>query len=106
MILCVPVGGDGRDRSRDRAAPGAGRDLTDVGSVKQAVIDTVGPQVPDGVQFIPGHPLAGTEHSGPASGFASLFDNRWCLLTPLPGTDPAAVGCSPASGANSARRST
>ena len=70
-------------------APGA--TVSDVGSVKGAVIAAVGPHMPEGVHFIPGHPLAGTEHSGPASGFASLFDNRWCLLTPLPATDPAAL---------------
>ena len=51
----------------------------------------VGPHVPKGVHFIPGHPIAGTEHSGPESGFAELFDNRWCVLTPPPGADPAAV---------------
>ena len=55
-------------------APGA--TVTDVGSVKRAVIESVGPHIPDGVHFVPGHPLAGTEHSGPESGFASLFDNR------------------------------
>jgi cyclohexadieny/prephenate dehydrogenase len=70
-------------------APGA--TVTDVGSVKQAVIAAVDPFIPAGVHFIPGHPIAGTEHSGPASGFASLFQNRWWLLTPLPGSDPAAV---------------
>jgi len=69
----------------------AGATVTDVGSVKQAVIDAVAPQLPDTVHFIPGHPLAGTEHSGPRSGFASLFDNRWCILTPLEGCDSAAL---------------
>ena len=59
-----------------------GATVTDVGSVKQAVIDAVGPHIPEGVDFVPGHPLAGTEHSGPLSGFASLFQNRWCLLVP------------------------
>jgi cyclohexadieny/prephenate dehydrogenase len=68
-----------------------GATVSDVGSVKQAVIDAVGPHLPDGVHFIPAHPLAGTEHSGPDSGFASLFDNRYCLLTPVNGTDPAAI---------------
>ena len=72
-----------------RLAPGA--TLTDVGSVKRAVIDAVAPHLPTGVAFVPGHPLAGTEHSGPGAGFAALFDNRWCLLTPLAGVDPAAV---------------
>jgi cyclohexadieny/prephenate dehydrogenase len=68
-----------------------GTTLSDVGSVKGAVIAAVGPHVPAGVSFIPGHPLAGTEHSGPGSGFAALFDNRWCLLTPPPDTDPEAI---------------
>jgi cyclohexadieny/prephenate dehydrogenase len=65
--------------------------VTDVGSVKRAVIEAVGPHLPEGVHFIPGHPLAGTEHSGPRSGFATLFVNRWWLLTPPEGVDPAAV---------------
>jgi cyclohexadieny/prephenate dehydrogenase len=91
VILCVPVGAMEAVMREiaPRLAPGA--TLTDVGSVKQAVIEAVGPHVPAGVQFVPSHPLAGTEHSGPASGFASLFDNRWFLMTPLPGNDPAAV---------------
>jgi cyclohexadieny/prephenate dehydrogenase len=65
--------------------------LTDVGSVKMAVVRDVGPHVPQGVHFIPGHPIAGTEHSGPDAGFAELFDGRWCILTPPAGTDQAAV---------------
>ena len=91
VILCVPVGAMGEVAAEiaPHLAPGA--TVTDVGSVKGAVIAAVGPVMPEGVHFIPGHPLAGTEHSGPASGFASLFDGRWCLLTPLPGSDPAAV---------------
>ena len=82
----------------------AGATVTDVGSVKQAVIAAVAPHLPAGVNFIPGHPLAGTEHSGPRSGFASLFSNRWWLFTPLPDTDPAALarlrGLCEAMGAN------
>ncbi|MBV0891765.1 prephenate/arogenate dehydrogenase family protein [Paracoccus sp. Z118] len=90
VVLAVPVGAMAAvaEEIGPHLAPGA--ILTDVGSVKQAVIDAVGPHMPEGVHFIPGHPLAGTEHSGPESGFASLFRNRWWLLTPLPGTDPAA----------------
>jgi cyclohexadieny/prephenate dehydrogenase len=65
--------------------------LSDVGSVKQAVIRDLGASLPEGVHFIPGHPIAGTEHSGPKSGFAELFHGRWCILTPTPGTDEAAV---------------
>jgi cyclohexadieny/prephenate dehydrogenase len=67
-----------------------GATITDVGSVKCAVVEAVAPHVPPGVHFVPGHPLAGTEHSGPRAGFAELFDNRWCLLTP-DGADDAAV---------------
>lgn len=69
----------------------AGAVVTDVGSVKQAVIAAVAPHIPPGVHFVPAHPLAGTEHSGPEAGFAELFQGRWCILTPLPGTDPAAI---------------
>src|SRR5438270_9347481 len=65
--------------------------LTDVGSVKQAVIRDLQPHVPSGVHFVPGHPVAGTEHSGPESGFAELFRDRWCILTPPPDTAPEAV---------------
>jgi cyclohexadieny/prephenate dehydrogenase len=65
--------------------------VTDVGSVKQAVIRDVKPQIPAGVHFVAGHPVAGTEHSGPASGFAELFHDRWCILTPLPDTDAGAL---------------
>ena len=69
----------------------AGATVTDVGSVKQAVIDAVGPHLPDNVHFVPGHPLAGTEHSGPRSGFAELFDNRYTVLVPPEGTDELAT---------------
>ncbi|KGJ04527.1 prephenate/arogenate dehydrogenase family protein [Paracoccus sphaerophysae] len=91
VVLAVPVGAMAEVAAEiaPHLAPGA--ILTDVGSVKQAVIDAVAPHVPAGVHFIPGHPLAGTEHSGPRSGFATLFRNRWWLLTPLPDTDPAAL---------------
>jgi cyclohexadieny/prephenate dehydrogenase len=65
--------------------------LTDVGSVKEAVIRDLRPHVPAGVHLVPGHPVAGTEHSGPESGFAELFRDRWCILTPLPETAPDAV---------------
>jgi cyclohexadieny/prephenate dehydrogenase len=65
--------------------------LTDVGSVKGSVIRDVGPHVPPGVHFVPGHPLAGTENSGPRSGFAELFHGRWVILTPIEGGDPGAV---------------
>ena len=66
--------------------------LTDVGSVKQAVIRDLLPHVPAGVHLVPGHPIAGTEHSGPEAGFAELFRGRWCILIPLPETAAEAVG--------------
>ncbi|MCA1941190.1 MAG: prephenate/arogenate dehydrogenase family protein [Caenispirillum bisanense] len=69
----------------------AGAIVTDVGSVKQATVRDLGPFIPEGVHFVPGHPIAGTEHSGPQAGFADLFRDRWCILTPPPATDPAAV---------------
>ena len=91
VVLAVPVGvmGNVACEIGPRLKPGA--TLTDVGSVKRAVIDSVAPHVPEGVHFIPGHPLAGTEHSGPRSGFAELFENRWCILLPDSGTDPDAL---------------
>src|SRR6201997_5374914 len=77
----------------ERIAPALKNDaiLSDVGSVKQAVIRDLQPHVPKGVHFVPGHPVAGTEHSGPESGFAELFRDRWCILTPLPEAAPEAV---------------
>ncbi len=91
VVLCVPVGAMGAIAAEiaPHLAPGA--TVTDVGSVKQAVVEAVGPHIPEGVHFIPGHPLAGTEHSGPRAGFATLFVNRWWLLTPLEGGDAAAT---------------
>lgn len=91
VILCTPVGTFGELARQIAPALKKGAILTEVGSVKQAVIDAIAPHVPEGVHFIPGHPIAGTEHSGPQAGFAELFDNRWCILTPLPGTDQAAL---------------
>jgi cyclohexadieny/prephenate dehydrogenase len=91
VVLATPIGTFG-ELSRE-AAPYlvSGAILTDVGSVKGVVIRDVSPNVPIGVHFIPGHPVAGTEQSGPEAGFAELFDGRWCILTPPPGTDPQAV---------------
>jgi len=91
VVLCVPVGAMGPVMEEIAPHLKSGATLSDVGSVKRAVIDAVKPHVPEGVDFIPAHPLAGTEHSGPASGFAELFDNRWCLILPEPGVDRAAV---------------
>lgn len=91
VVLAVPVGAMGSIAAEiaPHLAPGA--TVTDVGSVKQAVVEAVAPHLPAGVHFIPGHPMAGTEYSGPRSGFATLFVNRWWLLTPSPETDRAAV---------------
>ncbi len=91
VVLCVPVGAMGAVASEIGPLLAEGTTVTDVGSVKKDVINQVGPLLPEHVQFIPGHPLAGTEHSGPRSGFAELFDNRYTLLTPPEGSDPAAV---------------
>jgi cyclohexadieny/prephenate dehydrogenase len=91
VILCVPVGACGPVAAELGPNLAKGAILTDVGSVKGAIVRDVAPHVPKGVHFIPGHPIAGTEHSGPESGFAELFDNRWCILTPLPDSDAVAV---------------
>ncbi|WP_210527058.1 prephenate/arogenate dehydrogenase family protein [Rubellimicrobium arenae] len=82
VVLCVPVGAMGAVAEEIAPVLKPGATLSDVGSVKRAVIEAVGPHVPAGVHFIPAHPLAGTEYSGPRSGFATLFDNRWCILVP------------------------
>jgi cyclohexadieny/prephenate dehydrogenase len=91
VILCSPVGTYAALAEEIGPALKPGAILTDVGSVKGAVVRDVGPHVPPGVHFIPGHPIAGTEQSGPESGFAELFINRWCILTPLPDADEKAV---------------
>ncbi|WP_207099628.1 prephenate/arogenate dehydrogenase family protein [Paracoccus shandongensis] len=91
VVLAVPVGAMGAVAAEIAPHLKPGATVTDVGSVKQSVVDAVAPHIPPGVHFVPGHPLAGTEHSGPRAGFASLFRNRWWLLTPLPDSDPQAV---------------
>ena len=91
VIVSVPVGASGAVAEEIAPALKKGAILTDVGSTKASVIAQMEPHVPQGVHFIPGHPLAGTEKSGPDAGFADLFQNRWCIFTPLPGTDPAAL---------------
>lgn len=90
VVLCVPIGAMGDIMEKIGPLLKSGCTVTDVGSVKCSVIEAVKPHVPDNVHFVPAHPLAGTEHSGPDSGFASLFDNRWCLITPN-GADNIAV---------------
>lgn len=91
IIVCVPIGAYAEIGQAIGRHLKSGAILSDVGSVKQAVLRDLGPLVPDHVHFIPGHPIAGTEHSGPAAGFAELFDGRWTILTPLPGADQAAA---------------
>ena len=91
IMLCAPIGVCGKLAQEIAPMLSPGAIVTDVGSVKGAIVREVGPHVPPGVHFIPGHPIAGTEHSGPESGFAELFDGRWCILTPLADTDKAAT---------------
>ena len=91
VVLCVPIGVMGGVAAEISAVLKPGATVSDVGSVKRAVIEAVAPHIPEGVHFVPAHPMAGTEHSGPRSGFAELFDNRWCLIVPVEGSDRAAV---------------
>jgi cyclohexadieny/prephenate dehydrogenase len=91
VILCSPVGTYGVLAKAIAPVLKPGAIVSDVGSVKGAVVSAIKPHLPAGVHFVPAHPVAGTEHSGPDAGFAALFDNRWCILTPPPGTDPRAV---------------
>ena len=91
VILCTPVGAYKQVAEQIAPSLAKGAILSDVGSVKGAVIRDVGPFVPQDVHFIPAHPIAGTEFSGPEAGFASLFDRRWTILTPVPGSDKQAV---------------
>ncbi|GGO61587.1 prephenate dehydrogenase [Roseovarius pacificus] len=91
VVLCVPVGAMGAVAAEIAPALKPGATVSDVGSVKKAVIEAVAPHLPAGVHFVPAHPLAGTEHSGPRAGFAELFDNRWCLIVPVEGSDRDAV---------------
>jgi cyclohexadieny/prephenate dehydrogenase len=83
VMLCMPVGAMGAAAQSVRAHLAPGAVVSDVGSVKRAVIEAVAPSVPTNAFFVPGHPIAGTEQSGPDAGFASLFDGRWTILTPL-----------------------
>ena len=91
VILCIPVGACGEVAREIAGHLKRGAIISDVGSVKGAVVRDMAPHLPAGVHFVPAHPVAGTEHSGPDSGFAELFINRWCILTPPEGTDPEAV---------------
>ncbi|KPP87511.1 MAG: cyclohexadieny/prephenate dehydrogenase [Rhodobacteraceae bacterium HLUCCO07] len=91
VVLCVPVGVMGAVAREIAPVLKPGATVSDVGSVKAAVVEAVAPHLPENVHFVPTHPMAGTEHSGPRSGFAELFDNRWCLIVPGEGTDAQAV---------------
>ena len=91
VIVCTPVGACGPAARAIAPSLKPGCIVSDVGSVKQAVIDAMQPHLPANVHFVPAHPVAGTENSGPEAGFAELFDGRWTILTPLPGSDETAV---------------
>ena len=91
VIVCVPIGACGAVAQEIGPHLKPGAVVSDVGSVKGAIIRDMAPHIPRGVHFVPGHPVAGTEHSGPDAGFAELFVNRWCILTPPKGTDAKAV---------------
>ena len=91
IVIATPLSAYAAIGERIKPALKDGAILTDVGSVKQMAIRDLQPHVPRGVHFVPGHPVAGTEHSGPEAGFAELFCDRWCILTPLPETASEAV---------------
>jgi cyclohexadieny/prephenate dehydrogenase len=91
VFLCVPVGACGSVTAEVANSLKPGAIVTDVGSVKTAVVRDVAPHIPPDVHFVPGHPVAGTEQSGPESGFAELFIDRWCILTPDQTSEPHAV---------------
>ncbi len=91
VVLAVPLGAYRAIAEAIGPALAPGAIVTDVGSVKRSALADVAPHLPAHVQFVPGHPIAGTEHSGPEAGFDTLFVGRWCVLTPPPGTDPRAV---------------
>ena len=91
VIVCIPVGASGPVAAEIAGSLKSGAIVSDVGSVKGQVLKDMAPHMPKGVQLIPAHPVAGTENSGPDSGFSELFVNRWCILTPPEGADPAAI---------------
>ncbi len=92
VILSIPVGACEAVAQEIAPALKPGAIVSDVGSVKASVVRQMTPHLPKNVHFVPAHPVAGTEQSGPGAGFAELFQDRWCILTPPDGTDPAAVG--------------
>ena len=91
VIVCTPVGACGPAAKAIAPALKPGCIVSDVGSVKQTVIADMAPHIPAGVHFIPAHPVAGTEYSGPEAAILDLFQERYCIVTPLPGVDPAAA---------------
>jgi len=91
IVICTPIGACAAVAQEIGPHLAAGAIVSDVGSVKASVVRDVKPHLPPGVHFVPGHPVAGTEQSGPEAGFADLFDNRWCILTPEAGTDASAT---------------
>jgi len=91
VIVCIPVGACGAVAAEIAPYLAPGAIVSDVGSVKSAILRDMSPHIPAGVHFVPAHPVAGTENSGPDAGFAGLFVNRWCILTPPPGADQAAI---------------
>jgi cyclohexadieny/prephenate dehydrogenase len=91
VIVCIPVGACGAVAKEIGPHLKPGATVSDVGSVKGAILRDMAPHIPAGVHFVPGHPVAGTEYSGPDAGFAELFVNRWCILTPPEGADRDAV---------------
>lgn len=91
VVLCTPLGTYADTAKAIAPALKPGAIVSDVGSVKTIAIRDIGPHLPKGVHLVPGHPVAGTEHSGPEAGFAELFQDRWCVLTPAAGTDQGAV---------------
>lgn len=91
VVIATPVGSYADVAKAIAPVLKPGAIVTDVGSVKQAVVDAVTPHLKDKAMFVPGHPIAGTEESGPGAGFETLFENRWTILTPTDNTDQSAV---------------
>jgi len=91
VILCIPVGAYAAVMAQIAPHLAPGCILTDAGSTKGSVVRDLSPFLPPSVHLVPAHPMAGTEHSGPDSGFATLFEGRYCIITPLEGVPPEAV---------------
>ena len=91
VMICTPMGAYGAIATDIADHLKEGAIVSDVGSVKKSAIDSLAPKLPNNIHLVPGHPIAGTEHSGPEAGFAELFTDRWCILTPAADTDKAAT---------------